>query len=311
VRTVSIGEMRRRLPAEFVEALAGLLPQAAAERTLKGMGEPRSTTFRAHTLKTDGAEVVRYLHDRHIKYRRPPWSAEAFALAELDERDVQRWDLYAEGRIYVQGFSSMVPVLALAPRPGDRVLDLAAAPGSKTTQMAALMGNRGDILAVEPDAVRLERLAYNVRLQGCTIVELRRGWGEKIGAEVPGAFDRVLLDAPCSGEGRFTASQPTTWRSWSRKTVTECLRLQRRLMASAVKALKPGGILVYSTCTINTEENEAIVEGALAAGGISVEPIPLRVPGALPGLNGIPGALRILPDRDHEGFFVCRLKKRM
>jgi NOL1/NOP2/sun family putative RNA methylase len=311
VRTVSIGEMRRRLPAEFVEALAGLLPQAAAERTLKGMGEPRSTTFRANTLKTDGAEVVRYLHDRHIKYRRPPWSAEAFALAELDERDVQRWDLYAEGRIYVQGFSSMLPVLALAPRPGDRVLDLAAAPGSKTTQMAALMGNRGDILAVEPDAVRLERLSYNVRLQGCTIVELRRGWGEKIGAEVPGAFDRVLLDAPCSGEGRFTASQPATWRSWSRKTVTESIRLQRRLMASAVKALKPGGVLVYSTCTINTEENEAIVEGALAAGGISVEPIPLRVPGALPGLNGIPGALRILPDRDHEGFFVCRLKKRM
>jgi NOL1/NOP2/sun family putative RNA methylase len=301
--------MRRRLPAEFVEALAGLFPQATAERTLKGMGEPRSTTFRANTLKTDGAEVVRYLHDRHIKYRRPPWSAEAFALAELDERDVQRWDLYAEGRIYVQGFSSMVPVLALAPRPGDRVLDLAAAPGSKTTQMAALMRNRGDILAVEPDAVRLERLAYNVRLQGCTIVELRRGWGEKIGAELPGAFDRVLLDAPCSGEGRFTPSQPATWRSWSRKTMTECMRLQRRLMASAVKALKPGGILVYSTCTINTDENEAIVEGALAAGGISVEPIPLQVPGALHGLHGMMNAMRILPDRDHEGFFICRLRK--
>jgi 16S rRNA (cytosine1407-C5)-methyltransferase len=311
VRTVSIGEMRRKLPAEFVEALAGLFPQAAAERTLKGMGEARSTTFRANTLKTDGAEVVRYLHDRHIKYRRPPWSAEAFALAELDERDVQRWDLYAEGRIYVQGFSSMVPVLALAPRPGDRVLDLAAAPGSKTTQMAALMGNQGAILAIEPDAVRLERLAYNVRLQGCTIVELRRGWGEKIGAELPETFDRVLLDAPCSGEGRFTASQPATWRSWSRKTVTECIRLQRRLMASAVKALKPGGLLVYSTCTINTDENETIVEGALAAGGISVEPIPVRMPGALHGLRGVTDALRILPDRDNEGFFVCRLRKRV
>lgn len=311
MRTVSIGEMRRRLPAEFVEALAGLLPQAAAERTLKGMGEPRSTTFRANTLRTDAAAVVRFLHDRHVKYRRPPWSVEAFALAELDERDVARWDLYAEGRIYVQGFSSMVPALALAPRPGDRVLDLAAAPGSKTTQMAALMGNRGAILAVEPDAVRLERLAYNVRLQGCSIVELRRGWGEKIGAELPGSFDRVLLDAPCSGEGRFSAGQPGTWRSWSRKTVTECLRLQRRLMASAVKALKPGGILVYSTCTLNADENEAIVEGALAAGGVSVEPIPVRLPGALHGLRGVTGALRILPDRDHEGFFVCRLKKRM
>jgi len=311
VRTVSIGEMRRRLPAEFVETLAGLFPQAPAERTLKGMGEQRSTTFRANTLKVDGAEIIRFLHDRHIKYRRPPWCAEAFALAELDERDVARWDLYAEGRIYVQGFSSMLPALVLAPRPGERVLDLAAAPGSKTTQMAALMGNAGAILAVEPDAARLERLAYNIRLQGCTIVELRRSWGEKIGAELPEAFDRVLLDAPCSGEGRFTASQPATWRSWSRKTVSESVRLQRRLMASAVKALKPGGILVYSTCTINTEENEAIVGGALATGEVSVEPIALRVPGAVPGLNGIPRALRILPDRDHEGFFVCRLKKRV
>jgi 16S rRNA (cytosine1407-C5)-methyltransferase len=303
--------MRRRLPAEFVAGLGDLFPQAVVERTWKGMGSPRSTTFRANTLKTAAADVLQFLHDRHVKYRRPPWSAEAFALAELDERDVERWDLYADGRIYVQGFSSMVPALALQPRPGERVLDLAAAPGSKTTQMAALMRNRGAILAVEPDQVRLERLAYNVRLQGCTIVELRRGWGEKVGAEMPGAFDRVLLDAPCSGEGRFTAAEPGTWRSWSRRTVTECARLQRRLIASAARALKPGGILVYATCTLNADENEAIVEGALATGDLAVEPVPVKVPGALPGLRGVAHAVRILPDRDHEGFFVCRLRRRV
>jgi 16S rRNA (cytosine1407-C5)-methyltransferase len=202
--------MRRRLPPEFVEGLAGQFPQSVLERALAGMGTRRSTTFRANTLKTPATDVVRFLHDHHVIYRRPPWSTEAFALAELDERDVERWDRYADGRVYVQGFSSMIPALALGPRPGERVLDLAAAPGSKTTQMAALMGDRGAILAVEPDQVRLERLAYNVRLQGCTIVELRRGWGEKIGAELPETFDRVLLDAPCSGEGRFTAAEPGT-----------------------------------------------------------------------------------------------------
>jgi 16S rRNA (cytosine1407-C5)-methyltransferase len=191
------------------------------------------------------------------------------------------------------------------------VLDLAAAPGSKTTQLAALMGNRGTILAIEPDQVRLERLAYNVRLQGCTIVELRRGWGEKVGAELPGAFDRVLLDAPCSGEGRFTAGEPRTWRSWSRRTVPECARLQRKLLASAAQALKPGGVLVYSTCTLNVDENEAIVEAALATGALAVETIPVKVPGALAGLRGMTAAIRILPDRDHEGFFVCRLRRRV
>ncbi len=185
LRTASIGEMRRTLPAEFIEGLYGLFSQAVAERILKGMGERRSTTFRANTLKADGAEILRFLHDGHIKYRRPPWYADAFVLAELGEREVGKWDLYRDGRIYVQGLSSMVPALALAPKPGDRVLDLAAAPGSKTTQMAAMMENRGAILANEPNGVRAERLAYNARLQGCSIVEVHRGWGESLGAGMP------------------------------------------------------------------------------------------------------------------------------
>jgi NOL1/NOP2/sun family putative RNA methylase len=303
--------MRRRLPAEFIEGLYGLFSQSVAERILKGMGERRSTTFRANTLMTEGAEILRFLHDLHIKYRRPPWYADAFVLAELDERDVGKWDLYLDGRIYVQGLSSMVPALALAPKPGDRVLDLAAAPGSKTTQMAAMMENRGAILANEPNAVRAERLAYNVRLQGCSIVEVHRGWGEKLGAEMPESFDRVLVDAPCSGEGRFTAAEPGTWRSWSPRTVTESARLQRRLLASGIHALKPGGTLVYSTCTLNVVENEAIVEGALASLPVSIEAVAVQLPGALPGLRGLEKAVRILPNGDHEGFFVCRMRKRI
>lgn len=303
--------MRRRLPADFVEGIYDLFPQSVAERILKGMGERRSTAFRANTLATTSAEVVRTLHDRHLRHRRPPWSADAFVLADLDERDVERWDLYRDGRIYLQGLSSMVPALALGPRPGERVLDLAAAPGSKTTQMAAMMGNRGAILAIEPNAVRAQRLAYNVRMQGCAIVEVRRAWGEKLGAEQPEAFDRVLVDAPCSGEGRFTAADPRTWRSWSRRMVNECARLQRRLLASGVRALRPGGTLVYATCTLNADENEAVVESALAVFPLAVEPVPVRIPGALPGLRGLDRAVRILPDRDYEGFFVCRMRKRV
>ncbi len=303
--------MRRKLPAEFIEGLYGMFSQAVAERILKGMGEGRSTTFRANTLKADGAEILRFLHDGHIKYRRPPWYADAFVLAELGEREVGTWNLYRDGRIYVQGLSSMVPALALAPKPGDRVLDLAAAPGSKTTQMAAMMENRGAILANEPNGVRAERLAYNARLQGCSIVEVHRGWGESLGAGMPEAFDRVLIDAPCSGEGRFTAAEPGTWRSWSRRTVTDCVKLQRRLLASGIRALKPGGTLVYSTCTLNAEENEAIIEGALASLPVSIETVHVQVPGALPGVRGLEKAVRILPNRDHEGFFVCRMRKRI
>jgi NOL1/NOP2/sun family putative RNA methylase len=302
--------MRRRLPAEFIDGLYRQFSQSVAERILKGMGERRSTTFRANTLRAGSAEIIRFLHDRHIKYRRPPWFAEAFVLTELHEHDVEKWDLYREGRIYVQGLSSMVPALALAPRSDECVLDLAAAPGSKTTQMAAMMENRGTILANELNAIRAERLAFNVRLQGCSIVEVHRGWGEKLGAGMPEVFDRVLIDAPCSGEGRFTAGEPGTWRSWSRRAVTDCARLQRRLLASGIRALKPGGTLVYATCTLNEEENEAIIGGALASFPVSVETVPIHVPGALAGLHGLDKAVRLLPDHDHEGFFVCRMRKR-
>ena len=107
MRTASIGEMRRRLPAAFIEGLYGLFSQSVAERILKGMGERRSTTFRANTLKASGAEIIRFLHDRHIKYRRPPWYADAFALAELDERDVERWDLYRDPKFHPRPAASL------------------------------------------------------------------------------------------------------------------------------------------------------------------------------------------------------------
>jgi len=213
------------------------------------MGGRRCTTLRANTLRGSAEALMRFFRDNAVKYRRVPWYSDAFVLAELRERDVQAWPAYAEGRIYLQNLSSMVPALALGPRPGERVLDLAAAPGSKTTQMAALMANSGSILANDADAIRLERLAYNVRLQGCSIVEVRLGWGEKLGELSPESFDRVLLDVPCSGEGRFIVFEPATSRGWSRKGVTESVRLQKKLIASGTRALKPGGVLVYSTCT--------------------------------------------------------------
>jgi 16S rRNA (cytosine1407-C5)-methyltransferase len=193
------------------------------------------------------------------------------------------------------------------------VLDVAAAPGSKTTQAAALMGNRGRIVANDVDPVRAERLAYNVRLQGCTIAEVRVGRGETIGTAEPAAYDRVLVDAPCSGEGRFLVFEPATTRPWSPRVVAESTRLQRKLLASGARALRPGGVLVYSTCTLNAAENEDVVQWAIGELGLEPEPIPLAVPGAFAGMARgrdprVARALRLFPDAEHEGFFVCRFR---
>jgi 16S rRNA (cytosine1407-C5)-methyltransferase len=236
-------------------------------------------------------------------------------LTELREREVRDWELYRQGKIYLQSLSSMIPALALGPRPAERVLDVAAAPGSKTTQMAALMENRGFILANELDQVRAERLAYNLRLQGCGIAEVRIGRGERLGAEASDGFDRVLLDVPCSGEGRFIVFEPATSRPWSPRAITECVRLQKKLVASGVRAARPGGVLVYSTCTLNLEENEKLVQWALESFPLVVESIPLPIPGSFAGMArgldpSIAKALRVFPDQEREGFFVCRLRKR-
>jgi 16S rRNA (cytosine1407-C5)-methyltransferase len=257
---------------------------------------------------------MRFFREAAVKSTRVPWYADAFVLRSLDERDAEGWDIYRDGRVYLQSVSSMIPALILAPLPGERVLDIAAAPGSKTTQMAALMENRGFILANDVDQVRAERLAYNIRLQGCAIAEVKVGRGEKLGEEMPGAFDRVLVDAPCSGEGRFVVFDPSTSRAWSPKTVADSARVQRRLLESGARALKPGGVLVYSTCTLNAEENEAMVQWAIDTLPLVPEKPPLIIPGAYAGMArgrhaSVARALRIFPDEDHEGFFVCRMRK--
>jgi 16S rRNA C967 or C1407 C5-methylase (RsmB/RsmF family) len=152
-------------------------------------------------------------------------------------------------------------------------------------------------------------------MQRCSIVEVRVGRGEKVGELESEGFDRVLLDVPCSGEGRFVVFEPATSRGWSRKVVTDSVRLQRKLMASGAQALKPGGVLVYSTCTLNREENERLILWAMESFPLEVERIPVRIPGAYAGMTRgmhacLAHALRIFPDPEREGFFVCRMRKK-
>jgi NOL1/NOP2/sun family putative RNA methylase len=313
-RPASVGETRKRLPKEFIQGLDATFPQPLAEAILRGMGSRRLTTLRVNTLKSSAGELMAFFREHAVKHRRVPWYPDAFVLAELRERDAECWTLYAEGRIYLQSLSSMIPALVLGPLPGERILDIAAAPGSKTTQMAAMMGNKGVIVANDIDAVRAERLSYNLRLQGCDMVEVRIGRGEKLGDTEPEHFDRVLVDTPCSGEGRFIVHEPSTSRSWSKRTVAECVRLQKKLLASGARALKTGGRLVYSTCTLNREENEGVVQWALENLPLAAEKIPLPIPGSYQGFArgrhpAVSNAIRILPDAEREGFFVCRLRK--
>ena len=257
---LSINEIKRRLPKEFIEELYEVYTPITVDKILTGMTDDRYTTLRVNTLKYDIYSLMNIFKENNVKFERVPWFKDALIVKNAREKDIQKLDIYEKGYIYFQSLSSMVPPLVLNPRPGESVLDMTAAPGSKTTELAMLMENKGEILANELDKIRYERLKFNVQMQGANIVQVINRRGEKLGDEYESKFDKVLLDTPCSGEGRFIATSPQTYRNWSLKNVNTLVKLQKKLFESGYKALKSGGELVYSTCTINRFENEFILD---------------------------------------------------
>ena len=275
---------------------------------------PRNTTIRVNTIKYNIQDLMRYFKEKNIKFERVLWYSDALIIKNATEKELQKLEIYEKGYRYLQSLSSMVPPLVLNPKKGEKVLDLTAAPGSKTTQMAALMENEGYILANELDKIRSERLQYNVKSQGAEIVEVINGRGEKIGNSYTEYFDKVLLDTPCSGEGRFWLGKPMTYKDWSLKKVNQLVKIQKKLFESAYKATKRNGIMVYSTCTINKEENEYILDWAINNFDIKLLEINLNIKEAIKGDNtglnsSIDKAIKILPSKNMEGFFVAKIKK--
>ncbi len=311
----SFRQLYQRLPGEFFEHLHTQYEERLAEKILEGFMEERPVTLRVNTLKNEVREVMEALRRLGIKFERVLWYPDALIVRNQREKDLEATELYQEGRIYLQSLSSMLPPLALAPQPGLKVLDLTAAPGGKTTQLAALMDNRGFILANEINAIRAERLKYNVAKQGASIAQVRVGDGKWLDPEYQQFFDAVLLDAPCSGVGLFELGNSQTYRGWSVRNVVKLAKEQKKLLETAFWALKPGGSLVYSTCTLCQEENESVIAWALERFGDNIRleelPQPLRsleqnclLPTRYPGKS-----IGIMPTALMEGFFVARFRK--
>ena len=233
------------------------------------------------------------------------------------------WDsaLIKEGRIYVQSLSSMLPPLFMRLAPGVDVLDMCAAPGGKTTQLAALShsetGGTSRITACEQNAVRADKLAFNLRKQGAENVPIMRQDARRLDSFF--SFDRVLLDAPCSGSGTLSTHDPKLAKRFSEALVKDSCKKQAALLAKALEIVKPGGVVLYSTCSVLKRENEAIVSAtlqkiakthrdrryiidALDAENLSQQGIPL-----LP--STIEGAITVCPSALYEGFFMCRIAR--
>ncbi|HEX7069602.1 MAG TPA: RsmB/NOP family class I SAM-dependent RNA methyltransferase [Rhodothermales bacterium] len=309
-----------RLPEDFLLRLRRIVPSYRLPDVLRSFTLPSAVGFRVNTLRSDRQLVLASLAAGGLEPHPVPWWDQAFWLPSADRDRLLASEAYRSGHIYVQNLSSMIPPLVLDPQPGERVLDLTAAPGSKTLQIAGLMNQEGEIAAVELVRARFFKLRDNLRRQGADRVRTFLQDGERVWRYRPEHFDRVLLDAPCSSEGRFQTADADSYRFWSPRKIAEMTRKQRRLVFSGINALRPGGRLVYSTCAFAPEENEGAIAHALETFGdaVEVEPIDLQVEARVPPLPEWDGrafpaevqqAMRILPDGIMEGFFVCSLRK--
>ena len=282
-------------------------PETAA-RVMRGYEVRRVVTLRANALKTTPGRVAAELDAAHVAYERVGWYADAFVLPQACERDVWALDAYEAGEVYLQSLSSMLPPLVLAPRAGADVLDMCAAPGGKTTQMAALTAGRAHICACEMHVPRAEKLEFNLRRQGATNVSVMRTDARRLDDFMQ--FDQILLDAPCSGSGTPRAADPKLDGRFTPALVQKSVRAQTALLAKALKLLKPGGELVYSTCSVLAAENEDVVRAALARARARL--VPVSIPGAddLPLLpTTLPGTLAVCPTERYEGFFVAKIRR--
>jgi len=297
-----------RLPFFLQQALCKQYGDEIAARIAQGMGERRRTSLRVNTLKSDAAAVSAALTEAGIAFEKAPFSSDAFLLTDAREKDIWALPMYEKGEIYLQSLSSMLPPLALDPKPGTDILDMAAAPGGKTTQIAALTGNKANITACEINQIRAEKMRYNLDKQGCGRVNVMVRDASKM--EDFFRFDQILLDAPCSGSGTILLDNPQTYKAFSEKLVRNSARIQLNLLKKALTILKPGQTMVYSTCSILKTENEDIVQNALRGAKAAVEEIDLPGLDTLPLLPcSIPGALLVQPNAEYEGFFLCKIRK--
>ena len=259
---------------------------------------PRSNAVRANTLKIMPARLEELLN---LTLEPVPWSASGFYVSHKDQLGSHA--LHHAGAFYMQEASAQVVAASLEPKPDERVLDLCAAPGGKSTHLAALMNNTGLLVCNEPVPNRARVLQENLERIGSSAVVTQED-PARLAAAWGAFFDRVLVDAPCSGEGMFRKS-PAAVRDWSPAHVIACAKRQAQILESAAELLKVGGTLVYSTCTFAPEENEDAVLRFLE----SHPEFALEVIAGLPaGSHGI--GSRLMPHLVRgEGHFVARLRK--
>ena len=297
-----------QLPESFLQEMRELLGDEydAWEKSYE-----HNEGFRGLRVNTGKLRPEEFQALSAFSLRAVPWIRNGFYLEE--QAQASKHPYYAAGLYYLQEPSAMTPAACLPIKEGDRVLDLCAAPGGKATELAAKLRGTGVLVANDISNSRAKALLKNLELFGAGNILVTSETPERLLTYFEGWFDKILVDAPCSGEGMFR-KEPSMVKDWLEKGPDYYADIQRTVVTAAAKLLRPGGQLVYSTCTFSKHENEETIERLIKEEGFTLLPLPLpeerEALGFAPGLEACASAARLFPHRlDGEGHFVALLQK--
>ncbi|RKD31557.1 RsmF rRNA methyltransferase first C-terminal domain-containing protein [Thermohalobacter berrensis] len=298
------------LPKDFKERMEKLLNEEYAD-FISSFNNDFHRGIRVNTLKIS---VDDYKKITPFKIKEVPWVKEGFFI-DSDSRPGKH-PYYHCGLYYIQEPSAMAPVEVLNPKPGDKVLDISAAPGGKATQIAAKLNGKGVLVANDISPKRVKALVKNIELFGIKNSVITNELPERLAGKFSTYFDKILVDAPCSGEGMFRKDSKAH-KSWSSFSVKKCSKMQKEILEWVPKMLKPGGKLVYSTCTFSPEENEGTIEWFLnkfpefEVEEIKLEGLDRGRPEWISARKEIENTARIWPHKSEgEGHFIALLRKK-
>lgn len=293
--------MEKQIPQFLKDLLIEQYGEEISAKIEEGYKAQRPVTLRVNNLKNSLEKVKEKLAEAQIEYETVPWYENALIIKNAREEEIRKLEMYENGEIYLQSLSSMLPPIILEPKAGENILDMTAAPGGKTTEIAALTENKAYITACEKNKIRAERLKFNLQKQGVKSANVMVEDARKLSDYF--SFDKILLDAPCSGSGTENIFD----KNFSQELVERSVKFQEELLRKALKILKPRGEMVYSTCSILKQENEKVLERVLSKGNAQIEPITVQDIEVLP--SKIAETITVCPTEKYEGFFVAKIKK--
>ena len=288
----------------IISKLNNKYPPNELESILNGLKVNRKVSLRINNLKSNFEEIDKVLKNSNISFSKLNFYDNAIIIDNDNEAKIRELDIYNDGKIYLQSLSSMIPPLVLDAKANENILDMCAAPGGKTSEICALSNNTVMITACEKNKIRTERLKYNLDKLGCKKVNILNNDSRRLDNFLK--FDKILLDAPCSGSGTLYLNEDNN--NFNEDLINRSVRFQTELLSKAFELINSGGTIIYSTCSIFDEENDGVVDIVSKKYNFDVEKISINLDKA--ELLDSKYGLLIKPNEYYEGFYVSKLIKK-